>query len=107
MGRDIAMLKPLLSKGLYLDNIDEMIEICENAVRAMKDPLPVYVLSSVLIGIYRSWEDRPVTPEEVEQMEASLMPTLKEIAVLIETSADKDKLWAVLSTLVKAYILTY
>ena len=103
MSDNINTLKNLLSKGLYLNNLDDMRRLCDALMEEMEEPLPLYVLSSIFDGIYSSWDDRRVTVEEADQTEASLLPHLKKVATLIEASGDKDKLWSALNDLVKAY----
>jgi len=104
MNADISTLKSLLSKGLYLDNLNEMIEICNRIIAQVAEPLPVYVLLSIFYDIYLSWDERFLPVEEIKQTESLFLPSLKGIITLIETSDDKSKLWNALNDLTKAYV---
>lgn len=107
MNTDMSKLKECLSKGLYLDNLHEMITICNSAIEKSAEPLPIYVLLSIFSDIYSSWDDRPLLVEEVERTEVSLLPHLKRVIALTETCEDKSKLWDALNNLVKAHDLTF
>ena len=101
---DYNTLQGFLSKGLYLNNIDDMIKICGRAIETEQDPLPIYVLLSVFRGIYNSWDDKSVTVKEAKQTEDVLLPLLKKVIVLLNPSSSKKELFDALSDLVKAYI---
>jgi len=106
MNNDISKLKECLLKGLYLDNLREMITISTGAIKSA-EPLPAYILLSIFSDIYSSWDDKLLPPKEVEQVEKSLLPHLKKVVALMEICEDRNKLWGALNDLVKTHDIVF
>ncbi len=68
-----------LDKGLFVENLHELIEFSKQVVTQASGPIRVaaYVVESVLADLDGFWDDVPVSSERYVEVNAQLGPALK------------------------------
>lgn len=96
-------LRDKIDKGLYIQNLDEMISICRNALEQVENPLPYFVIGKVLATIREEWEGEPVTVEEVHRIEMAVIDPILRILDWVEHEESKGDLIQALNNLINAF----
>lgn len=99
---NVMSLMSALDKGLFLNNLYEMIRICNQLDK--NAPLPFYVLESILSDIARSWDGQAVSVEEVKLAETKLIKPMKHVLDLIKEKASDKDLYRALEQVVSGYL---
>jgi hypothetical protein len=68
-------VKEILQKGLYQEEIDQLIQLCEDNFD--NDPITFFILISILNSILSDfWEIGQVSKEDYDRLENSLAPAI-------------------------------
>lgn len=101
---NVVAIKRNLEKGLYIDNLYDMIGQCTRLARKAKEPLAFYVLAQVLVDIVNDWEDRPLPVAEVQKMEQKISSELKNTLTSICNNRQSQQIWKDLNALLRAFL---
>lgn len=99
---NVMSLMSNLDKGLFLNNLYEMIRMCDQLNKTI--PLPFYVLESIFSNIARSWDEQAVPVEEVKLAETKLVEPIKHVLDLIKEKASDKDLYRALNQVVLGYL---
>ena len=75
----LRLLEEKLDKGLFVNNLRDMARICVDLARNEEPATAFYVLRSIFLDVASDWDERPLSPEEVERVESKLMPSILEV----------------------------
>lgn len=93
-----------LQKGLYLKNLDDMIEICKELEISSDSPLPFYILRSVFADLSSLWTDRPLPEDIAEHAETELLPLFRAVIKAIEQQSSRSGIYEALDKLISCFI---
>ena len=101
---EILELKQKLDRGLYINNLREMIGQCMKLARTVNEPLAFYVLACIFDDIIRNWEERPLSTAEVREMEEKICSELESVLTSVSAGHQSQQTWDDLNTLVRAFL---
>ncbi|MHB8280035.1 MAG: hypothetical protein ACYDIA_20660 [Candidatus Humimicrobiaceae bacterium] len=93
-------LRDNIAKGLYIQNLDSMILICQNAFQQKETALPYFLIEKIFATIRREWEEEPITVEETERVEKVIIPLILKVLDCMENEEENSKLFQALNNLV-------
>jgi len=99
----IEELESLLKKGLYIDNLNKMVSVCDAATQESDDVLIYFTLRSIFSGISASWSDRPLPASEAKNVESRLVPPIKNLIKSIKGRSNQEENHRLLTEIVKIY----
>lgn len=74
------MLLSELDKGLYVDNISDMIKICNIlSIQNAQYVCVFFIFKTLFYDLIHNMEDRPVKASEIEYLENNISPHIKAI----------------------------
>jgi hypothetical protein len=90
-------MKKILQGGLYQDQLNQLIQLCENNIES--DPTTFFILKSIFEKILFDFWEREIAPkEEYLHLEKTLIPRITEV---LESSGEQRK--GALDKLIRAY----
>ena len=67
-----------LQQGLSVNNLRALVDRCRALSQESNDRVALYVLESVFADILRDWDERALSPQEVEKAEEAIVnPSLR------------------------------
>ena len=95
-------LEKKLDKGLYIQNIYEMVKICKKLSKT--NLLPFYVIQSLLLDVAKEWDGESVTVEQTQFVEENINKPIKKILDLIDNNASEKELYVALELVISGYL---
>ena len=90
-------MKKLLQGGLYQDQLNQLVQLCENNIES--DPTTFFILKSIFEKILFDFWEREIAPkEDYVRLEKTLTPRIIEVW---ESSGEQRKV--ALDNLIRAY----
>ena len=104
---NIDQLAVELSKGLYVNNLSNLISICEDAKHDDEHVLAFHTLQCIFIGIKQSFDERAVPTNEFDFVQSKLMTPILDILEMMKTDGSEKELYGMLSNIVGIYVHLY
>ncbi|MBC2700690.1 MAG: hypothetical protein HF976_04625 [ANME-2 cluster archaeon] len=103
----IDQLSVEFSKGLYVNNLNNLISICEDAKHNDEYVLACHTLQCIFIGIKQSFDERAVSTDEFDFVQSKLITPILDIFEMIKTDGSEKELYRMLSNIVGIYVHLY
>jgi hypothetical protein len=100
----VAEIRARLAKGIYVDNMHEMVRTCLQMARSVEEPLPFYVMAKVLDTISEDWENHPVTSATYDAMQRRISGALDRALSIIQDGRPACETWDSLNELVRRFL---
>lgn len=104
---ELQALSDGLDKGLFVANLEALIEITKRILSKADDGeivVAAYVVESVLADLQTFWEDYPLPPTAFELVNAELGPVLKRVVTAMMDPGKRVFLPGHLASLVSGFI---
>lgn len=86
----LGYIGDLLEKGLYVNNLDEMIGVCEKADK-YDNPLVFFVIEHIFRDLSGNFSDRPLESKEYEYVLSKLKTPLMDLVEQAKANkSDRD-----------------
>ncbi|MCK4826557.1 hypothetical protein KA005_63025 [bacterium] len=99
---ELELLKAKLDKGFFVQNLYEMVQICENLDQDEFGGVVFYVLRNVFLDIIRAWSECAVSVEESIKVQTKLEEPVRTVIEGLETYCNRESLFDSLGKLVVA-----
>lgn len=97
-------LEQKLGKGLYVDNLRDLVLLCETLMQQGKHRVQLYVLQSVLFDLLQDWSGRPQTAEEVRTAEEAILDPSLRLVESLRTNQPLEAQVKALDELVESFL---
>ena len=92
MKEKINLMKENVKKGLYVHNLERLIEECDSLIEAAENPLPYFVLREIFRRLWSKREEREIRTEDFEREDAIVKPGVLETLDLLEKGKSDESL---------------
>jgi hypothetical protein len=100
----LPQLKSLVAEGIYADNLEKIMHLCQELLVTGEYPTVFYVLQSVCSGLWRSWDDRAVTVDEYNDVRTRLTEPIWSLLDTIQLNMGREVLVERLDILIREFI---
>lgn len=103
---ELQQLDQMLEEGLLPGPIHKLSELCARLLKESADPLPLFVLQTILGEIGAAWADRDrmMSVEESRAVRDQLLHALRDVLHGIIQQTPRDELWRHLNLLIEKYL---
>jgi len=103
----IQRIKERLEQGFFIDNLNEMIHLCDEMALGSKKPAPLFILKKILWGVVNYWDQVPVTVEDGKLVEGELKKHIKNLLDAIESDMPAEKVLDRMNEVVSSYLFLF
>jgi hypothetical protein len=91
----------LLQKGLYLDNLEELIELCHLNIRETDHPIIPFILLKIFEGLTEYWDNQAALVNDYDNIVINLRNSI--INMLSSYQVNNNMLFSELDKLIITY----
>lgn len=96
-------LEEKLGNGLYIENLKDLISLCNEAINVEQNVLAFYTLQNIFIGVKSSFDERALPTDEFEFVQSKLLDPILATLTILKNDHPTEEIFDSLTDLVGIY----